>query len=209
METSEAMANAAPSQRSQLASRRDGANKVGVQQSSLFRLGSLRRQGALYSGPYFDLFIIVVVIPSLVLTGAVCLLIYLGVRALRRGRKAFAALMLIAALSPFILFASSIVQSILADRERAKPLAGLAKTGPVTSYPDVLVVRGIFSNSEAAQLMLGAGLREVDVIYTMPWDVPGTHAIAPIAGCREALEAWAAERGADDTLQGGATWTAA
>jgi hypothetical protein len=162
----------------------------------------------LYSGPYFDLFIVVVILPSLVLTGAVCLLIYLGVRALRRGQKASAALMLIAALAPFILFVGSLVQSILADRERAKPLAGLAKDGPVTSYPDVLVVRGYLSKADAARLMLAAGFREVDVIFRdvidkKVRDVPTTLAVAPIPGCREALEVWAAHRGADSLSPGG------
>jgi hypothetical protein len=170
-------------------------------------VGSSR--GVLYSGPYFDLFIVVVIIPSLVLTGAVCLLIYLGVRALRRGQKVKGALMLIAALSPFILFASSFAQSILADRERAKPLASLAKAGPITSYPDVLVVHGIFlTKAVPAQLMLVAGFREVDAIFRMSidkryQDVPATLAVAPIAGCREALEGWAAQRGADSVSPGG------
>jgi hypothetical protein len=81
-------------------------------------------------------------------------------------------------------------------------LASLARAGPVTSYPDVLVVRGgIFLKSQAAELMLAAGFREVDVrdveVFDMlPRDVPRTLAIAPIAGCQEALEAWGKQRGA-------------
>jgi len=138
----------------------------------------------------FSVVLILVLLPSLLLTVAVCGLLYLSVKSFRRGQIVFSAVTLIAALSPFIQFVNSTVQSILADRERAKPLASLAKAGPVTSYPDVLVVRGGISKSHAARLMLAAGFREVDVIGMGPRD--GTLAIAPIADCREALETVAA-----------------
>ena len=140
----------------------------------------------------FSVVLILVLLPSLLLTVAVCGLLYLSVKSFRRGQIVFSAVTLIAALSPFIQFVNSTVQSILADRERAKPLASLAKAGPVTSYPDVLVVRGGISKSHAARLMLAAGFREVDVIDMGPRDGPRTLAIAPIADCREALETVAA-----------------
>jgi hypothetical protein len=169
-------------------------------------VGSSR--GVLYSDRYFTLFMMVVIVPSLVVTVVVCLLAYLADRALRRGQKAKGALMLIAALSPFILYAGSLVQSILADRERARPLAGLAKVGPVTSYPDILVVQGVFrTKAEPARLMLAGGFQEVDVIFRelidkKYQDIPQTFAVAPVPGCREALEAWAAQSGADSFSPG-------
>jgi hypothetical protein len=158
-----------------------------------------------YSSPGLELILISAAVPSLLLTVAVGGLLYVSVRSFRRGRMALGALLLIAALSPFILFVSSTVQSILADRERAKPLSSLAMAGPVTDYPDVLVARGgTFELSMAARLMLARGFREVDVTDAVGIaGVRGTVAFAEIPGCREALVAWAAEPGADRYSPGG------
>jgi hypothetical protein len=159
---------------------------------------------SVYSSPGFEFLLIGVVVPSLLLASAVGALLYLSLRSFRRGRIALSVVTLIAALSPFILFVSSTVQSIWADHERAKPLSGLAKAGPVTGYPDVLVVRGSVSVSVAARLMLARGFREVDITDAVgPLGVRGTVAFAQIAGCREALETWAAEPGADRYSPGG------
>jgi len=168
------------------------------------RLLSPAGSRSLYSSPGFELILIGVLVPSLLLTAAVCGLLYLSLRSFRRKRIALSVLALIAGLSPLILFVSSTVQSIWADRERAKPLSGLAKAGPVTGYPDVLVVRGSVSVSVTARLMLARGFREVDITDAVgPLGVRGTVAFAQIAGCREALETWAAEPGADRYSPGG------
>jgi hypothetical protein len=70
------------------------------------------------SSPGFEIVLITVLIPSLLLTVAVCGLLYLSVRLFKRRQIVFSAVTLIAALSPFILFVNSTVQSILADRAR-------------------------------------------------------------------------------------------
>ncbi len=172
---------------------------------SIRRLLNPAGSRSVYSSPGFELILIGAVVPLLLLTAAVCGLLYLSLRLFRRGRIALSVVTLIAALSPFILFVSSTVQSVVADRERAKPLSGVAKAGPVTSYPDILIARGrSFSVSEAARLMLARGFREVDVMDAAgPLAVRGTVAFAQIPGCREALQAWAAEPGADRYSPGG------
>ena len=172
-------------------------------------VGSSR--GVLYSGPYFDLFIVAVIVPSLVLTGAVCLLIYLGVRAVRRGQKASAAIMLIAALAPFLLFAARVVQASIQDRQHANCLAALPKTGPAADYPNVLITNFYLLNQGRVRVMMAGGFDEVDDVPFFggrpPYPVPNpiaeafTYTIAPTGSCREKLKAWEARQYSDDEFR--------
>lgn len=160
---------------------------------------SLGPQGTvLYSSPPFWLYLVVVGIPSLLLTAAVCALLHFSFTSFRRGLLARSAVLLLAALVPFVWFGVRTVQADRADREHASCLAGLAKSGPVASYPDVLVMRTLsWPHATAAQLMLAAGFREVDVIGAAPPDGGPprveTFTLAPDRGCSDKLEAWQAK----------------
>ena len=157
------------------------------------------------SSPGLSLLVIAIVIPSLLVTAAVCGLLYFFVRSLRRGQIVLSAVTLIAVLIPFLLFAHRFVEADAADHEHTNCLAGLAKTGPVAKYPDVLVVRTfLWPHPTAARLMVGGSFREVDVIGNVTSSgrehPTETFTIAPTAGCGEELEAWAASGASFDNF---------
>jgi hypothetical protein len=152
---------------------------------------------ALGSSPGFSLVVIGLFIPSLLLTAAVFTLIYLCIKVFRRSRIAFGVALLITALLPFFLFANRLIEASALDREHANCLARLDKSGPVSSYPDVLVMRTLlWPAASAAKLLLAAGFREVDVIAGVPTGDGETRAetitIVPTDSCRGQLETWMA-----------------
>ena len=136
-------------------------------------------------------------IPSLLLTATVFSLVYICIRFFRRRQIAFGVALLITALLPFFLFANRLIEASASDREHANCLARLDKSGPVTNYPDVLVMRTLlWPDASAARLILAAGFREVDVIGGVPngGGEPRTETITivPTDGCRGKLATWMA-----------------
>jgi|KBSSwiStaDraftv2_1062776.scaffolds.fasta_scaffold27842_4 hypothetical protein len=169
-----------------------------MQRALYFLLNPTGGKGAC-SSPGLSVLLIFILIPSFLLTTAVCGLIYLSIRCFRRGQIAYSVVALIAALVPFLLFATRLVQASAADREHANCLAGLAKRGPVADYPNILVSRnGLLLHDSAARLMLVAGFREVDLIGSVPYGgnepYTETMTLTPIGDCREKLEAWVGKR---------------
>jgi hypothetical protein len=152
---------------------------------------------ALSSSPGFSLVVIGLFIPSLLLTVAVFSLVYLCIKFFRRRRIAFGVALLMTALLPFLLFANRLMEASALDREHTNCLARLDKSGPVSSYPDVLVMRTLlWPDASAARLILAAGFREVDVIGGMPSGGGETRTetitIVPTDSCRGKLETWMA-----------------
>ena len=162
--------------------------------------GFLDRPGgaqALCSSPGFSLVVLGLFIPSLLLTAAVFSLVYLCIKFFRRRRIAFGLALLMTALLPFFLFATRLIEASALDREHTNCLARLDKRGPVSSYPDVLVMRTLlWPAASAAKLMLAAGFREVDVIGGVPNGGGETRTetitIVPTDSCRGKLETWMA-----------------
>jgi hypothetical protein len=142
----------------------------------------------LYSSPPFWLYLVFAGIPSLVLTAGVCFLTYLAVRAFARRQFGSGAILLAAALVPFLLFTARMVQAALADREHAQYIAGVAKSGPVKDYPKVLVVDGYLTEIDAARLMLTARFQEVDAFEFSPKGA--TYTLVFSDECRRRFEGW-------------------
>src|SRR5689334_4936228 len=123
----------------------------------------------LCSSPGFSVVLIGLFIPSLLLTAVVFSLIWLCIRFLKRKQIAFGVVHLVAALLPFFLFANRLIEASASEREHTNCLAKLDKSGPVTNYPDVLVMRTLlWPDASAARLLLAARFREVDVIGSFP-----------------------------------------
>jgi hypothetical protein len=148
----------------------------------------------LCSSPGFSVVLIGLFIPSLLLTAAVFSLIWLCIRFFRRKQIAFAVVHLVAALLPFFLFANRLIEASASEREHTSCLAILDKSGPVTNYPDVLVMRTLlWPDASAARLLLAASFREVDVIGSVPdGGEPATETITIVPGdsCRAKLASW-------------------
>ena len=161
---------------------------------NLARPGGAR---GLCSSPGFSLVVIGLFIPSLLLTAAVFSLVYLGIKFFRRRRIAFGVALLITALLPFFLFANRLIEASALDREHTNCLARLNKSGRVTKYPDVLVMRTLlWPAASAAKLILAADFREVDVNRGVPNGGGETRTetitIVPTDSCRGKLETWMA-----------------
>lgn len=145
----------------------------------------------LYSSPPFWLYLVFAGIPSLLLTAGVCFLTYLAVRAFTRRQPASGAILLAVALVPFLLFTARMVEAALADREHARYIAGVAKSGPVKDYPKVLVVEGYLTEMETARLMLTARFQEVDAFdFGLK---RATYALISSDECRQKFEGWLAK----------------
>ena len=155
------------------------------------RLTHPKGASGLSSGPGGPTFILIfLVIPSLLLTATVLFLLYLGIRSFRGRIWARASILIVAALTPFMMFGYRLVEVSIQNDTHAKFVASVVKTGPVASHPDVLIARRFVSDVQAAQLIVGAGLREIVDMRPAQFAEALTYRIKTEDGCVETMKAW-------------------